>query len=650
MGDADAVAAAISDETALSAEPSDVLEMARFLVVHELVQVTGEEGRRRLKAATSKGRWPKLNWLLHNYLYLRVHLLNPERFLARTYPYVQWIYTAATARAMLLIAVIALYMAGRQWNAFTHSLSYFFSFQGFVLFGLAMFFAKVVHELGHGYTAYRYGCRVSSMGVVFIVMTPVFYTDASEAWLLTSRKKRVAIGAAGIVAELGLGVLATFLWNFLPDGALRSAALLLATTSWVHTLFVNMMPYMRFDGYYLFSDLLGIPNLFDRSFAMGRWWVRELLFGLGDPPPEEWDRRTRKLLVVFALGVWIYRFFLFTGIAFLVYHFAFKLLGIVLLFVELGWFVFLPIFGELRQWYSMRERFRWNRNSRISAGAAAALFFGAVLPLSFTVEAPALLLPREHVVFYAPQDARVVTLPVREGDFVEAGRPLFTLDSPALDFRTGQAERQVQQMRWSLMASAADERRYSSRLVTRRGLEAAEKELEGYRRQAEELRALAPFSGRVGRIMHDLLPGQWVGGGSPLLSLEGTGGSAGEGYVFESDVERVSPGARCTFYPDNFEMPVVQGRVRTVERAGSPVLQHPELASVYRGDIPARVARSGEVIPEKAVYRFFWTPETKGEAEPRELRGTLVIRSRPESLFWRLWRTATGVLIRETGF
>ncbi|ABB23260.1 site-2 protease family protein [Pelodictyon luteolum] len=416
MGDADAIAGSISDETTIAADASDVLEMARFLVVHELVRVMGEAGRERLKAATSKGRWPKLKWLLHNYLYFRFHLFNPERFLSKTYPYIRWIYTPIAAKVMLFIALVALYMAGRQWDAFTHSLSYFFSFQGVVLFGLAMFFAKVVHELGHGYTAYRYGCRVSSMGVVFIVLTPVFYTDASEAWLLTSRRKRIAIGAAGIVAELGLAVLATFLWSFLPEGAMRSAALLLATTSWVHTLLVNMMPYMRFDGYYLFSDLLGIPNLFERSFAMGRWWVRERLFGLGDPPPEEWDRRTEKLLVAFALGVWVYRFFLFIGIAFLVYHFTFKLLGIVLLTVELGWFVFLPIFGELKSWYAMRDRFIWNRNSRISAALAGLFLIGFVLPLSFSVDAPALLLPREHAVFYAPEDARVHTLRVREGE------------------------------------------------------------------------------------------------------------------------------------------------------------------------------------------------------------------------------------------
>lgn len=650
LGAPDAVAASVTDETTLHAEAADVMEMARFLVIHELVQVRGEEGRSRLNAATSKGRWPKLTWLLHNYLYLRVHLLNPEKFLIQTYPYVRWIYSQTMLKVMLLVAVAGLWLAGRQWDAFTHGLSYFFSFQGVILFGLSMFISKVVHELGHGYTAYRYGCRVSSMGVVFIVLTPVFYTDASEAWLLTSRNKRMAIGMAGIMAELGLAAFSTLAWSFLPDGALRSAALMLATTSWVHTLFVNMLPYMRFDGYYLFSDWLGIANLFDRSFAMGRWWVRELLFGLGDPPPEEWDLRTERLLIVFALGVWIYRLILFIGIAFLVYHFVFKLLGILLFFVEISWFVLLPIWREFQQWYALRERLEWTRHTKVSVVAVSMLLLVVVLPLSFSVDAPALLRPAEHVVFYAPRDAKVLALPVRQGDRVTLGGLLLKLDSPELAFRMKQAARQVEQMHWQIAASAADEQLYAQRLVAKRELESADRALSGYRKQSEALVAVAPFSGRVERVARDLKQGQWVGGGSPLVSLTGSAGTTGEGYLFEADLERVSVGARCTFYPESPDFGVVHGRVTMVESVGTRVLQRPELSSIYSGPIPSRLLESGDVVPEKAVYRMFWKPDGTKGWKVRQLRGTLVVTSSPESILWRFWRTATGVFIREAGF
>lgn len=649
-GEPEAIAASITDETMFDAEPSDIEEMGRFLSMHELVQVRGEAGRSKLKAATLKGRWSKLKWLFHNYLYFRLHLFSPERFLARTYPFVSWLYSSWMVPLMGAIALMGIWLASRQWEAFTHSLNYFFSFPGFILFGLALFISKAVHELGHSYTAYRYGCRVGSIGVVFIVLTPMLYTDASEAWLLTSRKRRMAIGAAGIVAELGLAVLATFFWGFLPDGALRSAALMLATTSWVHTLFINLMPYMRFDGYYLFSDWIGIPNLFDKSFAMGRWWLRETLFGFGDPPPEEWDRRTEWLLIVFAVGVWVYRLILFLGIALLVYHFVFKLLGILLFCVEIGWFVLLPVLKELKAWWALRERMQWNFRTKVVAAVLAAFLAGTALPLSFSVHAPALLLPGEHSVFYAPENAIVDTFSVRRGDRVREGDLLVRLRSPELEFRTGQAERQVQMMRWEIAASSADEQLYSKRLVAYRALETAEKELAGYRKLERELVAIAPFSGRVERVALDLLPGQWVGADSPLLSLVGMGGAVGEGYLFEGDEERIKAGASCIFYPENPDMRPVRGRIREIEGLGAAVLARPELASLYGGSIPARIMRSGALVPEQALYRMFWQPDSKSLQTKGQFRGTLVVEASPESFLWRLWRTAVGVVIRETGF
>lgn len=650
MGDPGAIASSITEGSSFEATPDDVLEMARFLVMHELVQVRGAEGRSRLKAATSKGRWPKLNWLLHNYLYLRVHLLNPERFLARTYPYVSWLYSSWMVPLLGAMLLAGLWLAGRQWEAFTGGLHAFFSFPGVLLFGIAMMATKVVHELGHGYTAYRYGCRVSSMGVVFIVMTPVLYTDASEAWLLTSRKKRMAIGAAGIVAELGLAVVATFLWGFLPDGALRAALLMVATTSWVHTLFVNLMPYMRFDGYYLFSDWLGIPNLFDRSFAIGRWRLRELLFGFGDPPPETWDRKTENMLALFAFGVWAYRLVLFSGIALLVYHFAFKLLGIMLFAVEIGWFVLLPMLNEARAWFGMRNRMRWNRQTKASAWAAGFIVVGLVLPLDFSVHAPSLLRPGEQVIFYAPQDSQVQSLAARRGMLVRKGELLVVLDSPELDFKTAQAESQLQRTRWEIAASAADVDLYSKRLVAQRELESAEKELEGYRKQEAELQGRAPFDGRVERVADDLAAGQWVGGGTPLVSLVGSGEPAGEAYLFEGDEERVRAGASCTFYPRNPDFAPIRGRITQVERVGSSTLPYPDLASVYGGTIPSKVSGSGALVTDRAVYRVFWQPDS-GQRPPRgRFRGTLVAGASPESLLWRFVRTAVGVVIRETGF
>ncbi len=151
------------------------------------------------------------------------------------------------------------------------------------------------------------------------------------------------IGGAGVTVELVLACLATFAWPFLAEGPLKSLAFSIATVGWVLSLAINLNPLMRFDGYYLFADALGIDNLQSRAFSLGRWRMRELLFGLGAKPPEQFDKKTTRILVWFAWAVWIYRLILFTGIALLVYYMSFKILGLVLFAVEIIYFIAKPV-------------------------------------------------------------------------------------------------------------------------------------------------------------------------------------------------------------------------------------------------------------------------------------------------------------------
>jgi putative peptide zinc metalloprotease protein len=253
-----------------------------------------------------------------------------------------------------LIGVAGLYLVSRQWDVFSSTFQHFFSLEGAATYAVALVVVKSAHELGHAFTAVRYGCRVPSMGICFLVMFPVLYTDVTDAWRLKSRKERLLIGGAGVTVELMLACLATFAWPFLAEGPVKSLAFSIATVGWVLSLAINLNPLMRFDGYYLFADALGIDNLQPRAFALGRWRMREMLFGSGVQPPERLDAKLTRILVGFAWAVWIYRLILFTGIAVLVYYMTFKILGLILFAVEIIYFIAKPIAGELAYWW--RER------------------------------------------------------------------------------------------------------------------------------------------------------------------------------------------------------------------------------------------------------------------------------------------------------
>jgi putative peptide zinc metalloprotease protein len=248
----------------------------------------GPQASRRLVAQGAMRRLSAAQWLLKNYLFLRVRLLDPDRFLAACLPYVRWMYSPHFVAALAGLAGLGFYLIGLQWEAYTHSFLHLFSLVGALQVGAALAFAKAVHEFGHGLTAKRFGCRVPGMGAALLVLWPMLWTDCTDAWRLVDRRQRLLIDAAGVLAEIVLAVVASLAWSMLGDGPARSAAFLLSGSTWLVALAINANPLMRFDGYYLLSDWLDEPNLQERSFALCRWRVREALFGLGDPPPERW--------------------------------------------------------------------------------------------------------------------------------------------------------------------------------------------------------------------------------------------------------------------------------------------------------------------------------------------------------------------------
>jgi putative peptide zinc metalloprotease protein len=129
---------------------------------------------------------------------------------------------------------------------------------------------------------------------------------------------------------------------------LRQACFYLATTSWVLSLALNASPFMRFDGYFILSDLLDLPNLHERAGALARTALRRLLLGWPDPWPEPLPATLRNRLIAFAWVTWCYRLTVFLGIALVVYHLFFKALGVALFLVEIVFFIAAVLAGAPR--------------------------------------------------------------------------------------------------------------------------------------------------------------------------------------------------------------------------------------------------------------------------------------------------------------
>ncbi|MBQ4794545.1 HlyD family efflux transporter periplasmic adaptor subunit [Pectobacterium versatile] len=651
MGNAAQIVAEVNQTSALTLDDSDVQYFNRFLQANSLTRVSGDEAMAQFARQVEQSRVSIWRKLLKNYLFFRIPLWHPDRFLGATLPWIEPFFSRTFLKLTLLVAVLGLFLAGRQWETFKHTFLHFFTLEGAALAGLTLCFTKILHEFGHAYTCKRFGARVATMGVAFLVMMPVLYTDTSGSWKLTRRRQRMAIGAAGMMTELVLAAWATLAWSFLPDGMLRSAAFMLATTTWIMTLAINLSPLMRFDGYFLLSDGLQMPNLQNRGFAIGRWQMREWLFGLGDAPPEHFPRWLQRTLVGYAFAVWIYRFFLFTGIAILVYHMTFKLLGMLLFAIEIGYFVVMPVVNEVREWSKRRKDYRMNRNMTTTLTVSAVVLLLLMIPWQRGVYAPALLRAEQQSSLYMPVPAMIQRIDVQVGQPVHAGQTLFTLSSDALAHERQQLERQIATLNWQSTFQVFNKEAAGDHQRVKQEHEAALKKLQVLQRQSEQLTVRAPIDGVVADMATPLETGEWLGQGEWLAVVTKPTGGLVEAFVSEKDWQRLRTGAKGTFYLQDVSRSSLPLTVVEIASTATRDLNAaPELASIYGGDIATLSDAQRKLHPEQAVYRVLLSLPDDYRAQPQVLRGTVVMDGEAQSLLIRGWKVVSAVLIRELSF
>lgn len=552
------------------------------------------------RKAARKAWW---RWMIDNYLFVRIPLVKPAAFLERTLPLVAPLWSRASLLFFMALALTGLFLVSRQWDAFITSFLYFFSWQGIAAYGAGLFVVKIAHELGHAYTATRFGCRVPSMGISLLVMMPVLYTDTTGAWRLTSRKKRLMIDCAGVTAELMVASISTMLWIFLPEGSLRSVIFILATSSWVLSLGINLNPFMRFDGYYVLSDLIGVPNLQPRSFALGRWKMRELLFSLGDAAPEDVPPVMRRGLILYAWMTWVYRLVLFIGIALLVYHMFFKLLGIILFFVEMGVFVARPIMSELSIWYGLRNRIAKTQRGRIWPWIIGGLAILFILPLDRSVSAPAVMNTIVSAPVIAGDPARVEKILVRNGQKVAVGATLIQLSDPAIERAVAERAVRIAQIEAQIDRTGSDAKDMANRTVLQSQLSTEKNARVGLLERRARLTLHASAAGTIVDLGPDVHPGRWLGGAEVIARIVTPGRYDIDAFVEEADIWRIEDGARATFIPHD---PVQASRTAKVtERAATAiqVLDQPILASTNGGDIAVNADANKSLKPRAALYR-----------------------------------------------
>lgn len=647
--DPEALLAAVAAQTPLTPTADELQALIQFLAVNQLLapksamaqQVLG----RRLRESKHVWYWQAL----HHYLFFRLPLLRPDAFLARTVALTDVFFTRGFVALVLLLLGLDLYLVSREWYSVTDAMSRMLTPNALLYYAVAVTFSKVVHELAHAYAARRYGVRVPTMGVAFLVLWPFLYTDTSETWKLADRRKQLIVASAGMAAELVLAVFSTLLWALAPEGGAKSVLFVLASTTWVVTLAINLSPFMRFDGYFVLSDLLGFPNLHERAGALARWWMRKIFFGLDEAQPEpELRPGQRAWLILFAWMTWAYRLTVFIGIALLVYHIAFKLLGILLMFVELVWFVVRPVWQEVAYVWKARSavRMAWRP---LTVVLALVTMFVWLIPVSYEVSAPAILRAQEEHAVYAPFPARVTAVQVADRQAVDADTALVELQGVDLEVRGKKADISIAAAQLELARMPASVRLQENYAVLQERLAQALAERQAVREEFGRQQLRASQAGVVRDLAPDLVAGRWVSPRQLLMRVVSQDAALIEAYVGERQVAAIAVGQMVRFFPHLPDRPVLTGEVVAIDKSPQKYLGRPMLASLHGGEIAVKQDQQGTLVAQDALFRVIVKPVGAAPRPDAVVHGNVRIETGLRFIVENFVYRILSVFIRESG-
>ncbi len=441
-----------------------------------------------------------------NLMFLRLPLFDPERLLRRLSPLIRWLTGPAAVSVWLLMAVLAARGVIEQADALALEARSVLALGNLPLLYAGLVLVKTLHEFGHAMVCKRFGGEVHTMGIMLMVFTPIPYMDATSSWSFRSRRERVLVGAAGMLFEFSAAFGAALLWASTGPGALHSVAFNMMFVASVSTLLFNANPLLRYDGYYILSDLIGIPNLQSRAQSQLKYLAERYLFGCREAVPQACDRAEAAWLGGYGICSGIYRVIVYGGIILFVAD-RFLLAGLLMAgFCVVTWLI-VPA-ARFAGYLATSPKLSRNRPRAVAAslgGLGLILLFLAAVPVPSGFRAPGILESRTFLRTSNDAPGRLAEILVASGARVEAGTPLMRLENREIDLEIEAASAQrsevlALQKQSVVLQGDAERQLLQQRLAT---LEQKLGKLDGQRRAL---------------LVRAAEPGCWVSPGADQLS------------------------------------------------------------------------------------------------------------------------------------
>ncbi|MDB5322752.1 MAG: peptidase family protein [Phycisphaerales bacterium] len=453
-----------------------------------------------------------------NVLFPRIPLWDLDKFLVRWMPVMRVFLSKFGALLWIVAVVAALAAIGPEWNRLKTAGNNAIEPGNWPLLWATFVIIKLIHELGHAFSCRRFGGEVHELGIMFLVFVPAPYVDASSAWSLPSKWQRVFVGAGGMIFELFVAAICAFIWKYTdPTSIVSKLAYNTMFIASVTTILFNANPLLRYDGYYILSDLLEIPNLRQKSMEYSLGLIKRHVFRVKSaiplPPPGQ-----RIWLLLYAISSGIYRVFVGIMIILVVAN-QVPVLGVLMAIGGVITWLVVPVAKVLNYLLLQPELHRKRGRAIAFSAAVAAVIIVAIGVIRFPVhfEAPGYVEPEQKATLRARTAGFVDRIAVRDGQRVVAGQTLIACHDKELETMIAKLESDLRGIetliQQGMVASQADRQ---AQEFNKAGIR---KRLEYANKQREDLNVKAPFDGMVVAPMLHELQGKFLHQGEEIATV-----------------------------------------------------------------------------------------------------------------------------------
>lgn len=492
-------------------------------------------------------------------IFLKLPLIDPSPWLGKITSKIPFFWSRWFVGGCLAFFAWTIFWLIVNREAFAHNDISFLSPANLFLLWLSIIITKTFHEFGHATTCRHFGGEVHEIGVCLICFTPCGYVDASDAYMMKHKRHKIYTTLAGVFTEFIIASLSVYAWLYLSPGLLKNIAFNIMFVASINTIFFNMNPLMKFDGYYVISDLLEIPNLRTKSITYCSYRLQQFLFGIRNTFQERlFDAHTDgQFFLIYAVSAFLYMGFIIYSLsqifARVLAPYGLGEFGLGLgVFAQIS-FIGFPIAKLLTDAYNpeaaphiIKVASTKRRLTTIGLSLLTIILIIAFLPSRYNIDRQGIVRYAESEIIATKTGGLVDEIVVKTGDWIEAGSIVARLSNPSLkaELAITQTDFELAKMQYGTLQNEGswDTARHMAEAAA--ALEMAETHYRRIREEADALELKATISGYVLSPDVHRLAGKYMKPNESLMRIGRRDSLRLVLPLTESEVQLIEPGSK----------------------------------------------------------------------------------------------------------